>query len=74
MAWSAQGSKGPPFSIIHSFYKQRVFVVFQRFQGTTILHRAIMVVGEASSRLGVLGFLPISLNDLFCATSDGFRS
>ncbi len=33
-----------------------------------------MVIKEPSSRLGVLlGFSPIFLHDLLCATSDGFR-
>ncbi len=42
---------------------------------TTILHWAIVAIGEASSKLGVLpSFSPISLHDLFHVTSDGFRS
>jgi len=48
---------------------------FQRVQVTTILHRAVVAASKASYRLGVLpSFLPISLHDLLCATSDGFGS
>jgi len=52
-----------------------VLVALQKVQVAIILHQAIVATIEASSRLGVLqGFSPISLHDLFCATSDGFRS
>jgi len=50
-------------------------VAFQRVQAITILGRAIVAIGEASSRLGVFSrFSPIFLHDLLCATDDGFRS
>jgi hypothetical protein len=75
MVWSTKGSKGPPLSIICSFYRQRVSVAFQKVQITSILCRTIVTTREAAFRLGVLqGFSPISLHDLFCAIGDGFRS
>ncbi len=47
----------------------------QRVEAATMLHRAVVAAGAISSRFGVLpDFSPISLHDLFCATSDGFRS
>ncbi len=74
MTWSAKGFGGP-LSIICSFYRQRVLVVLQRIQATTILRWAIMAIGETFSKLGVLlGFSPISLHNLFRAIGDGFKS
>jgi hypothetical protein len=58
MAWLVKGSKGPPLLIIHSFYKQKVSVALWRIQVTIVLRWVIMAVGKASSRFGVLGFLP----------------
>jgi len=50
-------------------------MALQTVQAITILHQLVVAVREASSKLGVLsGFLPISLHDLLCATSDKFRS
>ncbi len=50
-------------------------MALQRGQATTILCRAVVAAGEASSKLGVLsGFAFISLHDLLHATGDGFRS
>jgi hypothetical protein len=75
MAWLTKGFKGPPFSIIYSFYKQKVLVALYRFQATIILRQAIVVIGEASFRLGVLlGFWRIFLQNLFHDSGDGFRS
>jgi len=75
MAWSTKGSRGPFLSIIRSFYWQKVLVVLQKVHVVTILHRAVVAIGEAFSKLGVLlGFSLISLHDLFCATGDGFKS
>jgi len=50
-------------------------MIFQRVnEVVTILHCAIMVVKEASSKLGVLPcFSPITLHDLLHVTSNGFR-
>jgi hypothetical protein len=75
MTWLAKGFEGPPLSIIRSFYRYKVLVVLQRIQVATILHWAIVTIGKASSKLGVLlGFSPISLHDLFHAIGDGFKS
>ncbi len=75
MVWSMKGFKGPPLSIICSFYQQKVSMALQKVQITIILHRAIVTTREAAFRLGVLqGFSPISLHDLLCAINDRFRS
>jgi len=50
-------------------------MALQRIQVATILCWVIVVVREASSRIGVLPNLsPISLHDLLRANGDGFRS
>jgi hypothetical protein len=48
-------------------------MALQKVQVATILQQ--VVVGEASSRLGVFpGFLPTSLHNFLRAIGDGFRS
>ncbi len=50
-------------------------MALQKVQSTTILQQVVVVVGEASSRLGVLpSFLPTSLHNLLRAIGDEFRS
>jgi hypothetical protein len=50
-------------------------MALQKVQAANILRQVVVVVGEASSRLGVLpGFLPTSLHNLLRAIGDGFRS
>jgi hypothetical protein len=52
-----------------------VSIALQKVQATTILQQVVVVVGEASSRLGVLpSFSPTSLRNLLHAIGDGFRS
>jgi len=52
-----------------------MLVAFQKVQAVTILQWVVVIVEKAFSRLDVLlNFSPISLHDLLCATSDGFRS
>ncbi len=46
-----------------------------KVQATAILRQVVVPDGEASSRLGVLSsFSPISLHNLFSASSHGFKS
>jgi hypothetical protein len=72
MAWIRKGTRGPPLSVLRSFYKQRVLMALQRVQVTSILRWAI-IVGEGSSRLGILLGLPtLSLVDMLDATNGGF--
>jgi hypothetical protein len=74
MVWSVNGSIGFP-PILCSFYRQRMLVAFQKVQAATILQWVVVIVEKAFSRLDVLlNFSPISLHELLCATSDGFRS
>ncbi len=47
------GTRGPPLSVLDAFYRQWVSVVLDYVQTVFILRHAI-VVGEGSSRLGVL--------------------
>lgn len=50
-------------------------MALQRVQAITILCWAVVVAGEACSRLNVLpGFSPISLHNLLRAIGDEFRS
>jgi len=71
-----KGFGGPFLLILHSFYRPKVFLPFQKVQINTILQCAVVIAtGEALSKLGVFPiFLPISLHNLLCATSDEFRS
>jgi hypothetical protein len=74
MASLMKGSKGP-LSILHSFYKQRVSMAFKKIQVVTIFQPVALGVGKAFSKLNVLpNFSPISFNNLFYATNDGFTS
>lgn len=62
---------GPPLSILREFYRQRVSVAVQHAQVVSSLKRAV-VVGEGSSRLGLLSRgPPFSLFDTFLATGRG---
>lgn len=45
MVWSTKGSSGPPLSILHVLFRQRVSVALQRAETTFILKHTI-VVGE----------------------------
>jgi hypothetical protein len=50
-------------------------MALQTIQVVTILYQVVVAIKEASFRCDVLSsFSPISLHDLLCATSDGFRS
>jgi hypothetical protein len=50
-------------------------MALQKVHVAIILRWVLVVARDASSRVGVLlGFLPISLHNLFCAYGDGFRS
>ncbi len=50
-------------------------MALQKVWAGTILHQAVVALGEASSRLGVLpGFSSMALHNLLCATADVFRS
>ncbi len=70
MAWSMKGFRGPPISIICSFYKHKVSMASQNVQAATILHWTIVAIREAFSRLGVLeSFFIISLHNLLCGKS-----
>jgi hypothetical protein len=62
---------GPSLSNLREFYRQRVSVAVQRVQVVSNLKRAV-VVGEGSSRLGLLSRgPPFSLFDTFLATGRG---
>jgi len=39
MAWLAKGYGSPPLSILRSFYKQKMYVGFERIQVVTILQQ-----------------------------------
>jgi len=61
---------------ITSFYKQKVFVIFQKK-----LSQPYFAMSSCSSWKGLFVdlvffqvFLPISLHGLFCGLNDGFRS
>jgi len=53
MAWGMMGIGSLPFSILHTFYKQRVSVVLQHAHVTFIL-KCVTTINEGSSRLGIL--------------------
>ncbi len=65
--------KSSSFDDTFILYSEGLAVLY-RVQVATILHWAIVATRKASSRLGVLlGFLPISLHNLFDTTGDGFK-
>jgi hypothetical protein len=67
MAWNIKGSRGPPFSILGSFYMQKVLMALQQTQMASISRHAI-TVGEGSSSLSVLSSdPPLFLFDIFFA-------
>jgi len=67
MAWNTKGSRGPPFSILGSFYMQKVLMALQQTQVTFISRHAI-IVSEGSSNLSVLSSDPLLfLSDIFFA-------
>jgi hypothetical protein len=69
-----KGSRGP-LSILHSFYKQKMSMALKKIQAATIFQLVVLAVGKAFSKLNVLpNFSPISFNNLFHATNDGFIS
>jgi hypothetical protein len=59
LTWHGQqkGTKGPLLLVLHSFYKHKVSMALGRAQATYISNR-VVIVGEGSSRLGVLTSLP----------------
>ncbi len=62
---------GPPFSILHTFYRLKVLVMLQREHMVSIL-KHVVTTGESSSRLGVLlGSPSLSLLDMLLVTGEG---
>jgi hypothetical protein len=53
MTWLTKCYREPSFSILHSFYRQKVFVALKTMQAVTIQQHAIVVTWKACSRLGV---------------------
>jgi len=53
------------------FISRGSFWLFRKFKPPLSCVKEVVVVGEASCRLGVLGLSPISLHDLLRATGDG---
>jgi hypothetical protein len=61
---------------VHFIGRGCQWLLRERVQAITILHRAVVAIGEVSSFRfdDVLpDFSSISLHDLLCATGDGFR-
>jgi hypothetical protein len=48
--WGAKGAGGPPLSVLHTFYRQRVLVALRCVQVISIL-RCVVTLDEDSSRL-----------------------
>ncbi len=53
MVRSAKGIRGPLLLVLWAFYKHRVTIALQRAQASAIL-REVVIVNEASSKLGTL--------------------
>ncbi len=64
MAWSTKGTNGPPLTILHVLYMQRVLVALQRAQAASIL-RCIIIASENSFRIITLSSFS-SLSFLIC--------
>jgi hypothetical protein len=63
-----KGTRGPPLSILRTFYRQRVTMVLQRAHAVSIL-KCFVAIGEGFSRLGILSGGPcLSLFDMLLAT------
>ncbi len=71
MVWSTKCSSGPPLSILHVLFRQRVSVALQRAETTFILKHTI-VVGEGF--LPFSSFLSFSLLDMFIVIGGGFET
>jgi hypothetical protein len=73
-----KGIGGPPLSILHTFYRQRVSTMLQHAQAISIL-RCVVAISEGSSKLSEgsskLGVIwrgsPLSLFDMHLATKGG---
>jgi hypothetical protein len=57
MLWTAKGTGGPPLSVLHTFYRQRVLVALQRTHAASISRWAV-IAGKGFSRLEALLGLP----------------
>ncbi len=65
MAWGAKGIGILPLSILHAFYKQKVSMTLH----VVFILKCVVMVGEGSSRLGVLSKgPPVSLFDMLFMT------
>jgi len=71
MAWSTKGFDGPFLTILHVFYWQKVLIVLQRTQVTSILRCAI-ILGEGFSKLIVLSNSPSFFSYMFFRISASF--
>ncbi len=73
MAWVVKGIRGPPFSVLHSFYKQRMSMMLWQAQ-VNFIPRCVVIVVDGSFILGVLlGVFTHSIFDMHLAIRDRFK-
>ncbi len=71
MAWSTKGFDGHFLAILHAFYRQRVLMVLQRTQVTSIL-KCVIILGEGFFKLIVFSNSPPFFFDMLLEISVGF--